>query len=73
VNDQHLRAREMFVQVPFGAVSVEVFGSPLKLSRTPPRTDGAVPALGEHNRAVYVDWLGIEAERFEALRGAGVI
>jgi crotonobetainyl-CoA:carnitine CoA-transferase CaiB-like acyl-CoA transferase len=73
VNDQHLRAREMFVQVPFGAVSVEVFGSPLKLSRTPPRTDGAVPALGEHNRAVYVDWLGIAAERFEALRGAGVI
>jgi len=73
VTDAHLRARQMFVQVPFGKVNVEVFGTPMKLSGTPPRTDGAVPQLGQHNRDVYVDWLGIESERFEALRGAGVI
>ena len=73
VADAHLRARGMFVQVPFGDVRVEVFGSPMKLSRTPPRSEGAVPQLGEHNRAVYVDWLGIDPGRFEALRGAGVI
>jgi len=73
VSDAHLRAREMFVQVPFGDVGVEVFGSPIKLSGTPPRTAGAVPQLGQHNRQVYVDWLGIEAERFDALRSAGVI
>jgi CoA:oxalate CoA-transferase len=73
VNDPHLRARQMFVQVPFGKVSVAVFGTPMKLSGTPPRTDGAVPQLGQHNRDVYVDWLGIDADRFEALRGAGVI
>jgi len=73
VGDPHLRARDMFVQVPFGSVRVEVFGSPMKLSRTPPRTVGAVPQLGEHNRAVYVDWLGIDAERFAALCSAGVI
>ena len=73
VADAHLRAREMFVQVPFGEVGVEVFGSPMKLSRTPPRTTGAVPQLGQHNREVYVDWLGIDAERFDALRNAGVI
>ena len=73
VSDAHLRARAMFVQVPFGSASVEVFGNPMKLSRTPPRTDGAVPQLGEHNREVYVDWLGIDAERFAALHSAGVI
>src|SRR5690348_12461215 len=73
VADAHLRARNMFVRVPFGGKRVEVFGSPIKLSRTPPRTEGAVPQLGEHNRAVYVDWLGIDPERFEALRSAGVI
>jgi len=73
VSDRHLRAREMFVQVPFGDVGVEVFGSPIKLSGTPPRTTGAVPQLGQHNREVYVDWLGIEPERFKALRSAGVI
>ena len=28
---------------------------------------------GQHNREVYVDWLGIKPERFEALRSAGVI
>jgi crotonobetainyl-CoA:carnitine CoA-transferase CaiB-like acyl-CoA transferase len=73
VADLHLRARDMFVQVPFGAVNVEVFGSPIKLSATPPRTDGAVPQLGQHNHEVYVDWLGIDSARFEALRNAGVI
>ena len=73
VADAHLRARQMFVQVPFGEVDVEVFGSPIKLSATPPRAVGAVPQLGQHNREVYVDWLGIEPARYEALRGAGVI
>jgi crotonobetainyl-CoA:carnitine CoA-transferase CaiB-like acyl-CoA transferase len=73
VTDRHLRARGMFVQVPFGDVGVEVFGSPMKLSSTPARTTGAVPQLGQHNREVYVDWLGIDLERFEALRSAGVI
>ena len=73
VSDAHLRARQMFVQVPFGEVDVEVFGSPMKLSGTPPRTAGAVPQLGQHNREVYVDWLGIDDARFDALRSAGVI
>lgn len=73
VTDPHLREREMFVQVPFGNVNVEVFGSPMKLSGTPPRTDGAVPQLGEHNREVYLNWLGMDEERFTMLRDQGVI
>jgi CoA:oxalate CoA-transferase len=73
VNDAHLRERDMFVRVPFGKTSVEVFGSPIKLSGTPPRTAGAVPQLGQHNHDVYVGWLGISAERFEALCRGGVI
>lgn len=73
VADPHLRARDMFVTVPFGDRAIEVFGSPIKLSATPPDTHGAVPLLGQHNREVYLDWLGIEPARFEALREAGVI
>ncbi|HET7526903.1 MAG TPA: CoA transferase [Burkholderiaceae bacterium] len=73
VGDPHLRARQMFVQVPFGTVDVEVFGSPIKLSGTPPRAAGPVPQLGQHNREVYVDWLGIDGERFDTLRSSGVI
>ena len=73
VADPHLRAREMFVPVEVGGVAVEVFGSPMKLSATPPRVTGQAPAPGQHNRGVYVEWLGLPVERYEALRAAGVI
>jgi crotonobetainyl-CoA:carnitine CoA-transferase CaiB-like acyl-CoA transferase len=63
----------MFVEVPFGDATIEVFGSPLKLSATPPDVHGAAPELGQHNREVYLDWLGIELARYDALRSAGVI
>ena len=45
----------------------------MKLSARRRATAAPVPPLGQHNREVYVDWLGIDAERFEALRNAGVI
>ena len=73
VADPHLRAREMFVPVRVGEAEVEVFGSPLKLSGSPVRVDGAAPMLGQHNREVYVEWLGMPAERFESLQKSGVI
>jgi len=73
VGDPHLRARDMFVQVQIAGASVEVFGSPIKLSGTPVVSIGAVPDLGQHNREVYLDWLGVSAERFDALQGKGVI
>jgi crotonobetainyl-CoA:carnitine CoA-transferase CaiB-like acyl-CoA transferase len=73
VTDPHLRAHQMFVPVQLGNTSVEVFGSPIKLSDTPPRVDGAAPGLGQHNLDVYLQWLGLSAERFQSLRDAGVI
>ncbi len=71
--DPHLRARNMFVPVRVGGVTVEVFGSPMKLSATPPRVTGEAPSPGQHSREVYVDWLGMPAQRFESLRAGGVI
>jgi CoA:oxalate CoA-transferase len=53
--------------------SIEVFGSPIKLSGTPPRAGGDAPSLGQHNREVYLDWLGVSAARFDTLRDGGVI
>ena len=73
VADPHLRARRMFVDVATSDATVEVFGSPMKLSATPVRDSGPVPSLGQHNREVYVDWLGIPAERYESLLAGGVI
>jgi CoA:oxalate CoA-transferase len=73
VADPHLRARGMFVPVQVAGIAVEVFGSPMKLSATPPRAGGDAPSLGQHNREVYIDWLGISAERFDALQAGAVI
>ncbi len=73
VADPHLRARKMFVPVQVAGVAVEVFGSPIKLSGTPARGGGDAPSLGQHNREVYVDWLGLTAARFEALQAGGVV
>ncbi|MGS0753572.1 CaiB/BaiF CoA transferase family protein [Roseateles sp. GG27B] len=72
VADPHLRARDMFVPVQLGDASVEVFGSPIKLSATPALSVGAAPALGQHNREVYIAWLGLSSERFTLLESAGV-
>jgi CoA:oxalate CoA-transferase len=73
VADPHLREREMFVPVRIGTETVEVFGSPIKLSGSPGRCAGEAPSLGQHNREVYVDWLGLPEERFAALKAQGVI
>jgi len=73
VSDPHLKARDMFVPVKVGKTVVEVFGSPIKLSETPNRVDGAAPAVGEHNLDVYLRWMGLTTERFDALRKNAVI
>ena len=73
VADPHLRARDMFVTVQTAGVDVAVFGSPIKLSETPALAHGKAPDLGQHNREIYLDWLGLSPERFEALRDSGVI
>jgi crotonobetainyl-CoA:carnitine CoA-transferase CaiB-like acyl-CoA transferase len=73
VADPHLRARGMFMPVSMAGRDIEVFGSPLKLSETPPPERGEAPQLGQHNREVYVSWLGLSEDRFAALCDRGVI
>ena len=73
VADPHLRARDMFVPVQLDGASIEVFGSPIKLSGTPALAVGAAPALGQHNREVYIDWLGMSPERLRRLVNSGVV
>jgi CoA:oxalate CoA-transferase len=73
INDPHLAARDMFVPVMAAGLPVQVFGSPMHLSATPVQTRGAAPDLGQHNQQVYVDWLGLSTERYQALRADGTI
>ena len=48
-------------------------GPPYRLSDTPWRLRGRPPLIGEHNREVYCQELGLSAEQLAALSGAGVV
>ena len=45
----------------------------MKLSATPGDVRRLGPELGEHNREIYQDLLGLGAEEITRLRDAGVI
>jgi crotonobetainyl-CoA:carnitine CoA-transferase CaiB-like acyl-CoA transferase len=48
-------------------------GAPFRLSETPWRLRRRPPLIGEHNREVYCDELGLSPEQLAALSGAGII
>jgi CoA:oxalate CoA-transferase len=73
VEDPHMLARDMLVQVGFGETKVKVFGSAVHLSDAPAGAEPRVPTVGEHNEAVYLNWLGLDRQSFESLRESKVI
>jgi CoA:oxalate CoA-transferase len=66
--------RNMLVEVvhPLGEV-FKIAGVPVKLSKTPGRVKSPAPGLGEHNREVYGELLGYDADRLEKLTEKGII
>jgi benzylsuccinate CoA-transferase BbsE subunit len=72
VADPQLRANGFFRSLHDGARDVTVPGPPYRLARTPATLRSAAPASGAHNRAVYVDELGLSEGELGALTGAGV-
>jgi crotonobetainyl-CoA:carnitine CoA-transferase CaiB-like acyl-CoA transferase len=74
VKDPHLQARGMFVKVKHSiAGDITVVNFPLKLSESPGGVKTAAPTLGQHNREILIDLLGITEEKFQQLRNKGVI
>ena len=75
VDDAQLRANGFFQTLHDGALDrdVTVPGPPYRLARTPARLRDAAPARGAHNRAVYVDELGLSESELCALDRAGVV
>ncbi|MFG1225069.1 CaiB/BaiF CoA transferase family protein [Xanthobacter wiegelii] len=73
VEDPHIAAREMIVNVPLGAEMVRMFGQPVKLSATPATTFAKAPDVGEHNALVYGDLAGLSAEDLARLADQGAI
>ncbi|MFO1081475.1 MAG: CoA transferase [Reyranellaceae bacterium] len=59
------RERRAIVPIEVGGRTVEAPGSPLSLTRTPPRFGGAVPAAGEHDATCRTDRGAAPAGRAE--------
>ncbi len=72
--DPQLAAREFFVSLehPSGG-RLQYPGAPYRLERTPWALRHPAPRVGEHNRDVYVDELGLSEARLGTLRDDGVV
>ena len=75
VDNPQLRANGFFQSLHDGALKrdLTVPGPPYRLARTPATLRNAAPASGAHNRAVYVDELGLSEGDLCALTSAGVV
>ncbi|MCX8073527.1 MAG: CoA transferase [Candidatus Binatia bacterium] len=74
LHDPHVRAREMVVEVPDARLGkVAVAGIPVKFAETPGAIRWLGPELGEHNRDVYCNLLGLSDDELASLRQDGVI
>jgi crotonobetainyl-CoA:carnitine CoA-transferase CaiB-like acyl-CoA transferase len=77
VNDPHLRAREMTVEIPSmtGSEDTKVLlpGVVVKLSESAGEITVTPPLLGQHNEEVYSQLLGYTKEDLACLRDEGVI
>jgi formyl-CoA transferase len=76
VQDPHLAARDMLVEVPRTdgvAQPVLVPGNPVRMSDVAIGPDTRAPWLGEHTDAVLAGELGLSDGELGELRAAGVI
>ena len=74
VNDEHLAAREFFVEVEQPQIGkVKYPSAPYKLSETPWRVERPAPLLGQHNEETYCKRLGYTRKDLAQMRGAGII
>jgi formyl-CoA transferase len=72
--DPHFQARGSIVEIPDQDIgSLKMQAPTPRLSRTPGEIYFTGPHLGEHNRDIYVDFLGLSEERFDSLRQKEVI
>ncbi|HEY5865724.1 MAG TPA: CoA transferase, partial [Candidatus Tectomicrobia bacterium] len=73
INDEHLRVREMIVDVPHPQRGTfKTVGSPLKLSDSPVEIFSS-PLFGEHTEEVLRELMGYDKDKVEQLRKEGVI
>jgi formyl-CoA transferase len=73
IEDESLRANDMVVDVPHPQRGqFTTVGMPIKLSDSPAQVERS-PLLGEHNRDIYVQELGVGEDELDELAANGVI
>ena len=71
--DPHLTARGFFTDLTHATLgTVHGLGSPLRLSRTPPRLERAGPLLGEHTAELLAE-LGLTPSQVDVLSARGAV
>jgi crotonobetainyl-CoA:carnitine CoA-transferase CaiB-like acyl-CoA transferase len=74
VENQHLAARDFYVTIEHQDAGTFPFpGFPAQLSATPASFRRPAPGLGEHNREVFSEMLGLSDEELATLYASGVI
>ncbi len=74
LEDPQAQAREMFVKMEHPTLGeITVNGSPLKLEDTMPEIRTPAPALGQHNREVYGNILGMDSDELVRMQENHVI
>jgi crotonobetainyl-CoA:carnitine CoA-transferase CaiB-like acyl-CoA transferase len=72
-DDPHWQARQLLVDVQNGAGTVRMHNVVPRLDATPGEIRWPGGALGEHNRDIYVDELGLNCDDVKRLEDSGVI
>lgn len=74
MKNEHALHREMFVRVDHPALGETTLpGFPIKFSETEADVTTPAPILGQYNREVYSELLGLSEDEIEALRKEGVV
>jgi crotonobetainyl-CoA:carnitine CoA-transferase CaiB-like acyl-CoA transferase len=74
LNSEHLRARGFFVEIAQPVAGTHKYpGAPLKYGATPWEIRLPAPTLGQHNREIFGQRLGLTAARLNELQRTGVI
>jgi len=74
LEDPHLRERNMILQLDHPrAGAIRSTGSPIKMSSMDGPKASPAPTLGQHNRMVYREILGLSEREYEALKSDEII
>lgn len=74
LGDPQLQSREYFVPIERAVVGTHLYpGAVARMRETPLSADAPAPLLGEHNRQVFREMLGLSDEEIAELERSGVI